>query len=165
MHKFKGDVQVESTLVLPNLDTEAVLTTDASGNVVGSDVTATELSRLEGVTSNIQDQLDSKVDAGDLGDFLKKDGSVSITGDLKSADNVRLMISNFDSTGWLEITDDGYGSLAATNAKVQSFGNPVSLQGTEVNVNMTKIVDLADPTNPLDAANKQYVDNAISALP
>jgi len=43
------------------LTSSRALATDLNGNIVVSDVTAAELAYLDGVTSNIQDQLDDKV--------------------------------------------------------------------------------------------------------
>ena len=48
-----------STIVSSNLTESRALVSDASGKVAVSDVTATELGYLDGVTSNIQEQLDN----------------------------------------------------------------------------------------------------------
>jgi hypothetical protein len=83
-HKFKGNVQVESNLVLSNNTANRVPVLDASKNVVSSSVTDTELGYISGVTSAVQTQLNNKaVDA----DVIKKDGSVAFTDDQSMGGN------------------------------------------------------------------------------
>lgn len=53
-------VGAASTIVEDNLSASKVLVSDASGKVSVSDVTSTELSYLDGVTSNVQTQLNNK---------------------------------------------------------------------------------------------------------
>lgn len=48
-----------STITSSNITSSVVLVSDASGKVAASDTTTTELSYLNGVTSNIQDQIDA----------------------------------------------------------------------------------------------------------
>ena len=48
-----------STITSSNMTSSVVLVSDASGKVASSDTTTTELSYLNGVTSNIQDQIDA----------------------------------------------------------------------------------------------------------
>lgn len=65
--KFKGNVNVEGNLNLPNTTANRVLVSDVSKNITPSTVTDTELSRLSGITSNVQDQLDDKIDLTEKG--------------------------------------------------------------------------------------------------
>lgn len=76
-HKFKGNVQVESNLILSNNTANRVPVLDGSKNVVSSSVTDTELGYVSGVTSGIQSQLNNKASDADV---IKKDGSVTYTG-------------------------------------------------------------------------------------
>lgn len=55
-------VGAASTIVEDNLSASKVLVSDASGKVSVSDVTSTELSYLDGVTSNVQTQLNKKIE-------------------------------------------------------------------------------------------------------
>ena len=50
-----------STITSSNLTANRALVSDASGKVAVSDVTSTELGYLDGVTSNVQTQLDNKI--------------------------------------------------------------------------------------------------------
>ena len=80
-----------STIVTNNLTTSRVLTSNSSGKVMASStITSTELGYLDGVTSNIQTQLDDK-------------STVNITGSARTIDTEilpgnRAMITNTDGT-------------------------------------------------------------------
>lgn len=70
-----------STITSSNLTASRALVSDASGKVAVSEVTSTELGYLDGVTSNIQTQLDGKQNIITANGFLKGDGSGNITAD------------------------------------------------------------------------------------
>jgi hypothetical protein len=65
--KIKGNTQVEGNLTITNQTASTVLTTDASKNVVSSNVTSTELGHLSGVTSSVQTQLNAKINSTEKG--------------------------------------------------------------------------------------------------
>jgi hypothetical protein len=56
--------ELESAIGSPTVTANRALVSDGSGNLAPSDVTATELGYLDGVTSNVQTQLDGKQAAG-----------------------------------------------------------------------------------------------------
>jgi len=56
-----------------------VLISDTNGKVAVADVTVTELSYLGGVTSNIQEQLNSKLGTAPVSSVNNKTGAVSLT--------------------------------------------------------------------------------------
>lgn len=62
-----------------NLTANRALMTTARGVIVASDITRTELSYLEGVTSNIQTQLDARALSGDIADVYTTLDEVYIT--------------------------------------------------------------------------------------
>lgn len=68
-----------TTITTSNLTTNRALVSNASGKVAVSDVTATELGYLDGVTSNIQTQLDSKLSSAPVTSVNNKTGAVSLT--------------------------------------------------------------------------------------
>lgn len=72
-----------STITEDNLTANRVLVSNSSGKVAVSDVTSTELGYLDGVTSNVQTQLDSKLETVHDNDMLwggkNLSGSVSPT--------------------------------------------------------------------------------------
>ena len=64
-----------STITASNLTANRALVSNASGKVAVSAVTSTELGYLDGVTSNIQTQLNAKANASALAAYALKDGS------------------------------------------------------------------------------------------
>lgn len=65
--KFFGDVELKAGLKLSNFTTERALIIDANGDLVVSPVTSAELAHVSGVTSDIQTQLDAKIDTTEKG--------------------------------------------------------------------------------------------------
>lgn len=70
-------VGAASTIVENNLTADKVLVSDASGKVGVSDVTSTELNYLDGVTSNVQTQLDGKQGINDEIQAVRLRGGIS----------------------------------------------------------------------------------------
>lgn len=68
-----------STITSSNLTTNRALVSDASGKVAVSEVTSTELGYLDGVTSNIQTQLNSKLSAAPVISVNSKTGAVVLS--------------------------------------------------------------------------------------
>lgn len=64
-----------STVTTNNLTANRALVSNASGKIAISAVTSTELGYLDGVTSNIQTQLNNKANASALSSYALKDGS------------------------------------------------------------------------------------------
>jgi hypothetical protein len=60
--KFKTGVDLQSTVKISSETAQRAMILDASGNLVSSAVTDTELGYLDGVTSSIQTQVDAKAD-------------------------------------------------------------------------------------------------------
>lgn len=65
--KIKGNLSVESELQLPAETSQRALVVDSTGKVTASPITETELGRLTGVTSDVQTQLNAKVDDSEKG--------------------------------------------------------------------------------------------------
>lgn len=60
--KVKSKLRAQGGVAIPSETASRALTLDSSGNVTSSVVTDTELARLSGVTSDVQTQLDAKID-------------------------------------------------------------------------------------------------------
>lgn len=81
-----------STITDDNLTANRVLVSNSSGKVVVSAVTSTELGYLDGVTSNVQTQLDSKLSEAPVQSVNSKTGAVTLTKadiGLGNVDNVK----------------------------------------------------------------------------
>lgn len=148
-----------STITSSNLTASRALVSDANGKVAVSDVTSTELGYLDGVTSNIQTQLNGKLStapvtsvnsktgavvlsANDVGaqptitanGFLKGDGSGNITAD-KPVFTVNITQTTGGSTGTADKTAAEI--LAAYNAgyAVQAvYDDVITLQLSSIGV-------------------------------
>lgn len=67
-----------STITSTNLTANRALVSNANGKVAVSDVTSTELGYLDGVTSNIQTQLNGKLSSAPVTSVNSKTGAVSL---------------------------------------------------------------------------------------
>lgn len=76
----KQDVIVgaASTITEDNLTTDRALISNSSGKVAVSNVTSTELGYLDGVTSNVQTQLDKKLEKAPVTSVNSKTGAVQL---------------------------------------------------------------------------------------
>lgn len=74
MQKFKGSIRVEGDLNLPAVTIEKALIIDANGDIKDSVTTDAELAFLSGVTSSVQDQIDSKPDESITNDLVTLSG-------------------------------------------------------------------------------------------
>lgn len=76
----KQDVIVgaASTITEDNLATDRALVSNSSGKVAVSNVTSTELGYLDGVTSNVQTQLDKKLETAPVTSVNSKTGAVQL---------------------------------------------------------------------------------------
>ena len=68
-----------STITEDNLTANRALVSNSSGKVAVSSVTSTELSYLDGVTSNVQTQLNKKLESAPVTSVNGKTGAVSLT--------------------------------------------------------------------------------------
>ena len=81
-----------STITEDNLTASRALVSNSSGNVAVSNVTSTELGYLDGVTSNVQTQLNKKLESVPVTSVNGKTGAVTLGKSdvgLGSVDNVR----------------------------------------------------------------------------
>jgi hypothetical protein len=172
--KFKSKVKLQGGASLPAETAERVPVIDASGNLVSSPVTETELGHISGLTSSAQTQittaqddatqslsdlqahLDDAVDAHDASSISSISAGNLAATDVQSA--LDELQGDIDLQGGF-INDIGF----ATTQKVDKSGDTMS---GVLDMSSNKITNIGAPSNPDDAATKGYVDtNAIDYAP
>lgn len=161
-----------STITSSNLTGNRALVSDVSGKVAVSAVTSTELGYLDGVTSNIQTQLNGKLSTAPVTSVNSKTGVV----ELSASDVGALPTSGGTMTGelWFDVNANRYviigdstdaslnivGAVTGTSVKL-GVGNvrPIIIKADVLSGDVTTtITDVVTPTADTDAANKAYVD-------
>jgi hypothetical protein len=128
----------------------AVVSTNASGELTTSPVTTSELSYLAGVTSSIQTQLNTKINVGSLVDWSTPGVPTINPSRLNLGMTNRVVVTNI--SGGVEssaITTNELNFIAGLNNNIQTLLNG------KVNI------VVPSPTASSDAANKMYVDTAL----
>jgi hypothetical protein len=131
-----------TTIDSEDLTANLVLVSDASGKVAVSAVSAVELGYLDGATSNVQAQIDTKAPTANA-TFT---GTVSLPADT--------------SIGDVSATEIGYVNNVTSSIQTQLDAKLALVGGT-----LTGALTLhADPTQALQAVTKQYVDSVEAGL-
>ena len=101
-----------TTITSSNLTANCALISDANGKVTASYVTATELARLDGVTSNVQTQLDSKQGIDDEIQGLRLRGGINSIGSSNKSVAINPAVNGIGfarlAGGTVRIYYDGY---------------------------------------------------------
>ena len=100
-----------------------------------------------------------KADKTELSNYLKRDGTVSVTGNFDFGDNIITKVGNGSQS--TDVVNKGYIDTAlAAKPNVNQVVLRDGSQDMTGNLNMSqkKIVNLADPTGINDATGKGYVD-------
>ena len=140
-----------STITSSNLTANRALISNASGKVAVSAVTSTELGYLDGVTSNIQKQLNKKLSSAG-GTMI---GDLTVDGNLTASGSIGI-----NAGGLLGSGDDLMIAVASgTLITLTSDGVIIGNEG-----NTTRIMGVVDPYANTDAANKKYVDDTAAAV-
>lgn len=115
-----------STITSSNLTASRALVSNTSGKVVVSAVTSTELGYLDGVTSNIQTQLNNKANSSQLSNYLPLSG-----GTLTGGVTLNCSISSGGSNGLYHYgSGDGYIHLiGSTGVEIYTSGLGVRISG------------------------------------
>ena len=107
--------------------------------------------------------MDDSAGSPDLSDYLEKDGTVTMTGNLNLGNNkivgLATPVSNTDAAT-KKYVDDNAGSPDLSNY-LKKDGSVVMT--SNLNLGNKKIVNLATPTSNTDAATKKYVDDNTAA--
>lgn len=109
-----------STITSSNLTANLALVSDASGKVAISAVTSTELGYLDGVTSNIQAQLDGKLSNAPVQSVNSKTGVVSLTANDVSA-MPSIVVTTTDNGKFLRVVNGVWAAATVDNANGVSF--------------------------------------------
>lgn len=150
-----------------DLTASRAVVSDANGKVAVSDVTATELGYLDGVTSNVQDQIDGKVNklaagskptAGTYGKVtINAEGQVTAGADLAESDIPSLHLSKVtDVTATAEEVNvlDG---ITASTAELNIMDG-VTVTTSDIN-SITDKIELTDLSVASTSANYLEYDN------
>lgn len=135
----------------------------------GANVT---LSNLTSPTAINQDLLPGVTDVTNFGTTLKRilevvTKSINISSlNISIVAAINAVIKNNNTGGGITvITGDtivgNSGPISLITGTATGIRGAISLDGLEVNVNSTKIINVDDPTNPQDVATKAYVDASV----
>ena len=111
-------------------------------------------------------QLSNKADKTELANYLKRDGSVSVTGNFDFSDNVITKVGNGSQS--TDAVNKGY---VDTELFAKPNVNQVVLRdGSQdmvgnLNMSLYKIIDCGQPTDTRDVTNKAYVDFEVGKKP
>ena len=144
-------------------------------------VSATELSRLDGVTSNVQAQINAKASSADLSAHISDTSTHGVTGDIVGTTDAQILTnkvindelyftnpSTQPNDGGIKINDISEDmEVTAYTANLHLKGQ-VDVTVTAVNGDIVLAADGATYVNSVSAGNQvatnAYVDNAVSGL-
>ena len=117
-----------TTITDDNLTASHALVSDANGKVAVSTVTSTELGYLDGVTSNVQTQLDKKLETAPVTSVNSKTGAVQLNasdvGALPTSRTVNGKALSANIT--LTASDVGAATMTQVNSAIQNaIGNAI----------------------------------------
>lgn len=147
-----------STITEDNLTASRALVSNSSGKVAVSTVTSTELGYLDGVTSNVQTQLNDKQPTITVNGIIKGDGA----GNLSAQDTVTAELVDLPTvpTKVSELTNDA-NYITAAQAPVQSVNNKtgaVSLTASDVSAIPSTLTGTAGQVLTKTANGQEWKD-------
>ena len=122
-----------STITDSNLTSNRALISNGSGKVDVSAVTSTELGYLDGVTSNIQTQLNSKLSTAPVTSVNSKTGAVTLTAADVSAVPTTRTVNGHALSANVTVSKSDVGLGNVDNVKQYSASNPPPYPVTSVN--------------------------------
>jgi len=152
-----------------------------------STVSATELGYLDGVTSAIQTQIDSKLGTSTAASTYAPLASPALTGvptaptAAANTNTTQIATTAYVQTEITDLIAAAPGALDTLNELATALGNDAAFSTTVTNslatklalaggtmsgpiaMGTNKITGLGDPTNAQDAVTKNYIDNAVLA--
>jgi hypothetical protein len=172
---------------ITNADINASAAIDWSKIAPSSTVSTTELGYLDGVTSAIQTQLDSKLATSTAASTYAPLASPALTGTptaptaAANTNTTQIATTAYVQTEINDLIAAAPGALDTLNELAAALGNDASFSTTVTNslatklslsggtmtgaiaMGTNKITGLGDPTNAQDAATKNYIDTAVLA--
>jgi hypothetical protein len=173
-----GKLTLTNSIV--NADINASAAIDWSKIAPSSTVSTTELGYLDGVTSAIQTQIDSKLATSTAASTYAPLASPALTGTptaptaTSGTNTTQVATTAFVNTAVNNLIDgapstlDTLNEIAAALADTANFSDTVVLKSGStmtgaLAMGTNKITGLGDPTNAQDAVTKNYIDNAVLA--
>ena len=160
------------SLYIPSLDSNADIIIDQTNQTIYGDKTFSQAITMiqEGSANNhlvtkkyVDDEI-AKIPSGSgSSNFLKKDGSVAMTGDLNM--NEQRVKNTLDPTDEQDTVNKRYLESQLTDYLKRNGQNTMTF---DLNMNSYKIVNLKDITsssNDSEAVNKKYVDDETAKIP
>lgn len=163
--KFKDLVVVESGIRLPAETANRVPYLDASKDLQSSNVTDTELSYIEGLESNAQDQIDA-ADQAAADAQADIDNHISDAADAHDASAISSVPSGnlaaTDVQAALNELQSDIDSRALDSAVIKKDGSVAFTADQSMGGN--QLTNVGTPIAGTDAANKDYVDTAAGSI-
>ena len=180
-----GKLNLANSVV--NADINASAAIDWTKLAISSTVSATELGYVDGVTSAIQTQIDSKLATTTAASTYAPLASPALTGTptaptaAANTNTTQIATTAYVQTEINDLIASAPGALDTLNELAAALGNDASFSTTVTNslatklplaggtmsgaiaMGTNKITGLGDPTNAQDAATKNYIDTAVVA--
>lgn len=151
-----------------NADVNASAAIDAT-KIHNGTISNTEFGYLNGVTSAIQTQIDSKINTSEIGSSVQAyDAELAAIAGLTSAADKGIQFTGSGTAGTYDLTTAGKALLddadASTQRSTLGLGTISTQNSNNVTVTGGSITGLGSPSATSDAATKNYVDQAVAGL-
>ena len=157
---------LDGTIV--NADINASAAIDAT-KIHDGTISNTEFGYLNGVTSAIQTQIDSKINTSAIGTTVQAyDAELAAIAGLTSAANKGIQFTGSGTASTYDLTTAGKALLDDADASAQrttlGLGTIATQNANNVSITGGAVTGLGSPSAGSDAATKTYVDNLVTGL-
>ncbi len=169
--KLSGDSVDSSKIVndsIVNADINSSAAIDAT-KIHDGTISNTEFGYLNGVSSAIQTQINSKINTSEIGSSVQAyDTELAAIAGLTSAADKGIQFTGSGTAGTFDLTTAGKALLddadASTQRSTLGLGTIATQNSNNVTVTGGSITGLGSPSATSDAATKNYVDQAVAGL-